>query len=478
MTKRITIRTAIKAALVLLCGVVCLGMAASAQVASYGDKQTGDQYGNELPQVLKKVGISQHLNQQLPLDAQFRDETGKPVKLGDYFGKHPVILSLVYYQLPDLCSEDLNGLVWPALEMVPDPGQRLPDCHHQYRSQRNAGIAAAKKAFYVKRYGRPETANGWHFLTGAASGDQCRLRMRRLWLCARARAGWQALAVCPRQLHRDCDSAGPSGAVLPGRGVCIAGSSCWVWLKRQHNTIGRRSTNILTYCYHYDPQTNRHSFDYCARGAGGRHDDRGWAARLHVCNVPAGHQAGPRTPQRNGHQRNGLQENGRQENGQGLTMDHISPVLWQFLVKWLTNSALFPREASAIAPAADALYFFPASSSRHHRHGAGVHSGHGVLTPCTAREVHPVAVQIEGSTLLEATWTIIPLGIFLFCFVWGALLYFRIYNPPTNAMNIYIVGKQWMWKAEHPGGQHEIDSLHVSHQSQCAVDHDLAGRLP
>jgi cytochrome c oxidase subunit II len=49
----------------------------------------------------------------------------------------------------------------------------------------------------------------------------------------------------------------------------------------------------------------------------------------------------------------------------------------------------------------------------------------------------------------------------MICFVWGALLYFRIYDPPTNAMNIYIVGKQWMWKAEHPGGQHEIDSLHV-----------------
>jgi len=74
---------------------------------------------------------------------------------------------------------------------------------------------------------------------------------------------------------------------------------------------------------------------------------------------------------------------------------------------------------------------------------------------------NPVATQIEGSTLLEATWTIIPLAIFLVCFVWGALLYFRIYNPPTNAMNIYIVGKQWMWKAEHPGGQHEINALHV-----------------
>ena len=72
-----------------------------------------------------------------------------------------------------------------------------------------------------------------------------------------------------------------------------------------------------------------------------------------------------------------------------------------------------------------------------------------------------MAVQIEGSTLLEATWTIIPLGLFLVMFVWGALIYFRIYTPPANAMNIYVVGKQWMWKAEHPGGQHEINSLHV-----------------
>jgi len=77
------------------------------------------------------------------------------------------------------------------------------------------------------------------------------------------------------------------------------------------------------------------------------------------------------------------------------------------------------------------------------------------------REKSPVATQVEGSTLLEATWTIIPLAIFLVTFVWGALLYFRIYDPPANAMNIYVVGKQWMWKAEHPGGQHEINALHV-----------------
>ena len=88
-----------------------------AQVSSYGDKQSGENSGDQLPQVLQKVGVSQHLNQQLPLDASFVDESGKPVKLGDYFGKRPAILSLVYYTCPMLCSEELDGLT-SSLEMV------------------------------------------------------------------------------------------------------------------------------------------------------------------------------------------------------------------------------------------------------------------------------------------------------------------------------------------------------------------------
>jgi len=137
----------------------------------------------------------------------------------------------------------------------------------------------------------------------------------------------------------------------------------------------------------------------------------------------------------------------------------ISPVLWQFLVKWLNASALFPREASTIAPYMDSLYLFLLAITV-----VGLVLVGAIVFTFSMRyrkSVHPVATQIEGSTLLEATWTIIPLAIFLVCFVWGALLYFRIYNPPVNAMNIYIVGKQWMWKAEHPGGQHEINALHV-----------------
>src|SRR5580698_1591709 len=140
-------------------------------------------------------------------------------------------------------------------------------------------------------------------------------------------------------------------------------------------------------------------------------------------------------------------------------MHFISPVLWQFLVNWLTHFALFPPEASGIAPYTDALYFFLVLISLV---GMAIVTLLVVLFSVLYRkDRNPEATQIEGSTLLEATWTIIPLALFMVTFVWGALLYFRIYNPPTNAMNIYIVGKQWMWKAEHPGGQHEINALHV-----------------
>jgi cytochrome c oxidase subunit 2 len=137
----------------------------------------------------------------------------------------------------------------------------------------------------------------------------------------------------------------------------------------------------------------------------------------------------------------------------------ISPVLWQFLIKWLHSSALFPAEASTIAPYTDALYFFLVAISL-----VGLVFVTALILYFSLRyrrDKHPVATQIEGSTILEATWTIIPLGLFLIVFVWGGLLYFRIYNPPPNSMNIYIVGKQWMWKAEHPGGQHEINALHI-----------------
>src|ERR1019366_6957910 len=157
-----TIRRAMAAGAVsaLLCGF------AAAQVSSYGDKEEGPNSGNQLPTVWQRVGVEQHLNQMLPLDAQFVDDNGKAVRLGDYFGKRPALLSLVYYNCPMLCSEEMDGLA-SALEMVRlTPGKDFEIVIVSIDPSETPQLAARKKAFYVKRYGRPETANGWHFLTG------------------------------------------------------------------------------------------------------------------------------------------------------------------------------------------------------------------------------------------------------------------------------------------------------------------------
>jgi len=71
------------------------------------------------------------------------------------------------------------------------------------------------------------------------------------------------------------------------------------------------------------------------------------------------------------------------------------------------------------------------------------------------------AEQIEGSTPLELTWSIVPLGIFMMIFTWGAIIYFQERTPPQGATEVYVVAKQWMWKLQHQEGQREINELHI-----------------
>jgi protein SCO1/2 len=229
-----------------------------AQVAPYGEKTMGDPAQDHLPDVLNTVKIDQRLGQQLPLDASFRDETGKTVKLGDYFGKKPVILSLVYYQCQILCMEDLNGLVG-ALEMVNlTPGKDFQVVIASIDPAETPAMAAAKKAFYVKRYGRPETEAGWHFLTGGQSD-----------ITALAKAvGWgyvrlpQPDGKPPMFAHASSiEVVTPEGRMAQYYlGVEYAPRDLQLGLvEASHNTIGTPVDNILTYCYRYDPKLNRHS---------------------------------------------------------------------------------------------------------------------------------------------------------------------------------------------------------------------------
>jgi len=123
------------------------------------------------------------------------------------------------------------------------------------------------------------------------------------------------------------------------------------------------------------------------------------------------------------------------------------------------NLPLFPTGASSMAWQVDGLYFLLVATSAFF---VGLIF---VLIFFFAvkyrRSAHPHPEQIEGSLPLELTWTLIPLGICMVFFAWGSLIYFQEARPPRGAMEVYAVGKQWMWKFEHETGQREINQLHV-----------------
>lgn len=244
-------------AILFACSTLCPSIL-RAQVSTIESKSMGDNRGDELPQVLKKVQVQQHLNQQLPLNAQFVDETGKTVLLGDYFGKQPVLLSLVYYQCPMLCSEELNGMV-EALEMVHlQPGRDFQIVVVSIDPSETPALAEAKKSTYVKRYGHPETAAGWHFLTGQRPAIDA--------LCTAVGFGYVRVPGPDGKLSQFAHASAIEIVTPQGRiaqyylGVEYSPKDILLGLvEASGNKIGSPVANILTYCYHYDPHTNKHS---------------------------------------------------------------------------------------------------------------------------------------------------------------------------------------------------------------------------
>jgi cytochrome c oxidase subunit 2 len=123
------------------------------------------------------------------------------------------------------------------------------------------------------------------------------------------------------------------------------------------------------------------------------------------------------------------------------------------------NLPLFPERASALAWQVDGLYFLLIAVSAFFT--LLIFAVIFYFAVKYRRSVHPHPVQIDGSLPLELAWTLIPLGICMIFFAWGSLIYFQEARPPKGAMEVYVVGKQWMWKFEHETGQREINQLHV-----------------
>ena len=259
MSKGSTIRKQARGAkkFALVLALTCAPMLA--QVSSYGDKVQGDNTGDQLPQILKKVQVTQHLNQELPLTAQFVDDTGAPVTLGKYFdGKHPAIVTAVYYNCPMLCSEEMDGLVSALLMVHLVPGKDFQIVVVSIDPSETPELAAKKKAFYLKRYGHTETADGWHFLTGQKTAIDA--------LTSSIGFGYERVPGPDGTMSQFAHASSIEIATPQGRlaqyylGVEYSPKDVLLGLiDASGNKIGSPVANILTYCYHYDPQINKHS---------------------------------------------------------------------------------------------------------------------------------------------------------------------------------------------------------------------------
>ncbi len=207
----------------------------------------------QIPPALRGVRFDQRLNEQVPLDLEFRDEAGRPVKLADYFGRGPVILVLAYYECPMLCTQVLNGLVRGMMDLPFTAGREFQVLTVSFDPRDTPSRAAAKKKTYLGRYGRPGAAEGWHFLTGQPES------IRRLT---------QAVGF---QYTYDSSSgqfAHASGIVVltptgrisryfydisyPARDLRLG------LVEASEGKVGSPVEQILLFCFHYDPNQGKY----------------------------------------------------------------------------------------------------------------------------------------------------------------------------------------------------------------------------
>ena len=207
----------------------------------------------KLPRSLEGVGFDQKLNEPLPLDLTFRDEAGRSICLGEYFHGKPVILVLAYYRCPMLCTQVLNGLVRGMLDIPFKAGRDFEVVTVSFDPRETPEMAAAKKQTYLERYGRPGSANGWHFLTGAEG------EIKRLTDAVGFRYRYDAR-------HDQYAHAGgivlltPTGKVsryfydvrFSPRDLRLG------LVEASENRIGSLADQVLLFCFHYDPEEGRY----------------------------------------------------------------------------------------------------------------------------------------------------------------------------------------------------------------------------
>ena len=234
----------------IVVAALMLGALAAAQVPPPPEMGTA---ANNRPRVLDQVKVEQRLGEQLPLNATFRDEDGATVRLGDYFGKRPVIVVFNYYQCPMLCSQVLNGLTSALAAMKFTAGKEFDVVAISIDARETAAMAADAKAKYLHRYGRPGSESGWHFLTG----DQASID------AAAKAAGFGYVWDDRTQqfAHGSAIMVATADGKLAQYFYGIEFSPRDLRLAVVESSQGKVGTlvdSVLLYCYHYDPAAGKY----------------------------------------------------------------------------------------------------------------------------------------------------------------------------------------------------------------------------
>lgn len=232
--------------------VIALATCAPA-FAQYAEGPKRSDPVNTKPGALARVGIDQKIGQQLPLDLVFRDEDGKDVKLGQFFGSRPVVLALAYYECPMLCTQVLNGMTGALKTLSFDAGKDFDVVVVSIDPKDNFRLAANKKQSYLNHYGRPQTAGGWHFLTGSDAS------IKPLAEAIGFRYAYDA--NIKQYAHGAAIYvATPSGVVARYLlGIDFAPRDLRLALVEASNhQLGTITDKVLLLCYHYDPSVGKY----------------------------------------------------------------------------------------------------------------------------------------------------------------------------------------------------------------------------
>ncbi|MDA0747624.1 MAG: SCO family protein [bacterium] len=207
-----------------------------------------------LPTVLQEVGIDQRLGDSISLDLMFQDETGAQVRLGDYFGERPVVLALVYYECPMLCTQVLNGLLSSIRTLSFSAGEEFEVVTVSFDPADTPELAAAKKAEYIKQYGREGAAAGWHFLTGDPASIDALTEAVGFRYVADPASGQFAHASAIMVLTPEGELARYFyGIEYPPRDLRLG------LIEASKGEIGLPVLDaVLLYCFHYDPITGKY----------------------------------------------------------------------------------------------------------------------------------------------------------------------------------------------------------------------------